>query len=569
VLGEGAFGRVYLALDTELGRQVAIKVPHRDGLTPEFRERFLREARATATIHHANVCPVFDVGTDGDLPYIVMHYVVGTTLASLLDRRHTPLPERHALAIARKLALGMAAAHAKGVVHRDLKPANILYESATREVLITDFGLAILDNESRMTADGAVFGTPAYMSPEQARGRVGEVGPLSDVYALGVILYRMLTGRVPFTGSVFEVMVQHAETPPPRPSALHPGVDPRLDAICLKAMAKNPVDRFPSARALADVLGEHLRTEMRTGSDADLPFASDLAEESRPAAKPKPKALAASPAKKPRRWRRRVLAVLLVLFLAGGAAARWRSDLERLLGLQDEPVAAVPPEQPAPHPAPPPPALEVAPAPHTPAPKKDDHKGPKKKEPAAKIDPAKLLGKWERYVSPASTWVWEFAKEGTSTRLFGPGKPLVGPYSVSGDTLSVGAPAASTYRITRLTDDELDVVSATGTSYEFRRAKSKGPDTAPRIDPMKLHGKWELPGKPVVVWEFARDGKLVWSNSSSTARTYTLKGDRLPCELIVTTGTLSTTYTLTKLTDDELELKPPTGMAMTFKRAKP
>ncbi len=266
LLGEGAFGRVYLGFDPELERPVAIKQPHRLRLTPEFRDRFLREARATATIHHPNVCPVYVVGTDGDLPYIVMHYVAGGTLAGLLDPDGPALPLRPKLTIAWKLAKGLAAAHAQKVTHRDLKPANVLYDKARREVLITDFGLARIGGQARGTLEGAVFGTPAYMSPEQARGQTGVIGPLSDVYSLGVILYEMLTGRVPFTGGVYEVLRHHSETPPHPPSVVRPGTDPRLDALCLRALAKNPADRYPSAKEFADALADYLRT----GEPADV-----------------------------------------------------------------------------------------------------------------------------------------------------------------------------------------------------------------------------------------------------------------------------------------------------------
>lgn len=302
LLGEGAFGRVFLAFDPELERQVAIKVPHRDGLTPAFRERFLREARATATIHHPNVCPVYDVGTEGDLPYIVMHFVVGGTLAGLLERLEEPLPPRHALAIARKLALGMAAAHAQGVIHRDLKPQNVLYDKTTREVLVTDFGLARVTGDSAhssesdgqrekagavfKTVEGSVFGTPAYMSPEQARGRQAEVGPLSDVYALGVILYRMLTGDVPFHGSVYEVMMQHVETAPHPPSAVRRDIDPKLDALCLKAMTKTPSDRYPSAKAFASALADYLRAGEQVGVEPAPLFEVVSDAESAPTASP-------------------------------------------------------------------------------------------------------------------------------------------------------------------------------------------------------------------------------------------------------------------------------------------
>ncbi|QJW93684.1 serine/threonine-protein kinase [Frigoriglobus tundricola] len=300
LIGEGAFGRVFLAFDPQLGRQVAIKVPHRDGLTPAFRDRFLREARATATIHHPNVCPVHDVGTDGDLPYIVMHYVVGGTLAGLIEKLTDPLPIRKAVVIARKLALGMAAAHEQGVIHRDLKLQNVLIDRASREVLITDFGLARLDGQSRVTVDGAVFGTPAYMSPEQARGLQDGVGPLSDVYSLGVILYHLLTGDVPFRGTVFEVLVQHWETSPRPPSALRADVSPELDAICLRAMAKAPADRYPSAKAFARALSEYLRESGSSDAASGDPVAETVTPQSTHATSPVP---AKKPAPTPPRGR--------------------------------------------------------------------------------------------------------------------------------------------------------------------------------------------------------------------------------------------------------------------------
>ncbi|MBN9118547.1 MAG: serine/threonine protein kinase, partial [Planctomycetes bacterium] len=258
LLGEGAFGRVFLAFDAELERQVAIKVPKLEGFTRDMRDRFIREARATAKIHHPNVCPVHEVGTDGDLPFIVMHYQAGTTLAAHLERWKV-LPPLHAVALAQKLALGVAAAHEQGVIHRDLKPQNVLFDPTRQLALITDFGLARIGGQTTATAAGAVFGTPLYMSPEQARGEVETVGPLSDVYSLGVIFYRMLTGDVPFNGSVYEVLVAHHEKQPVAPSVARRGLDPRLDGLCLKALAKRPADRYPSAKAFADALSEYTR----------------------------------------------------------------------------------------------------------------------------------------------------------------------------------------------------------------------------------------------------------------------------------------------------------------------
>jgi phosphate ABC transporter phosphate-binding protein len=266
ILGEGAFGRVYLASDPQLKRLVAIKVPKPDGFTADLRERFVREARAVATVHHPNVCPVYDVGDEGDLPFIVMHYLAGTTLAAFLEGGKA-LPPLHAIALTQKLAQGVAAAHAQGITHRDLKPQNVLFDPARQLVLITDFGLARIDNQTHLTAAGAVFGTPLYMSPEQARGKQDEVGPHSDIYSLGVILYRMLTGEVPFRGDegVFEVLRRHCEEMPAPPSTVRKGLDPRLDQLCLKALAKKPADRYPSARMFADALGEFARTGGSSG----------------------------------------------------------------------------------------------------------------------------------------------------------------------------------------------------------------------------------------------------------------------------------------------------------------
>jgi hypothetical protein len=257
VLGNGTFGRVLLGYDPMVRREVAIKHPFGAGLTPDMLAGFLKEAWATAEIHHANVCPIYEAGTEGNLPYLVMKYVKGGSLADLLKRLDAPMSPRHACAIAQKLALGLAAAHAKKVIHRDLKPANILYDEDTREVLIADFGLVQFADQA---SSGGVKGTAAYMSPEQwSPNKPWPVEARSDIYSLGIILFQLLTGKVPFSGTVYELMFQHCETPPPVPSSLSAEVDPQLDAIVLKAIAKTPAERFASAQAFAAALTEYLR----------------------------------------------------------------------------------------------------------------------------------------------------------------------------------------------------------------------------------------------------------------------------------------------------------------------
>jgi predicted Ser/Thr protein kinase len=258
-LGKGGMGTVYLAEDTQLGRRVALKVPHfaaADG--PEV-QRFYREARAAATIEHPHVCPVYDVGEQDGTPYLTMAFVEGTPLGNLIRGGKT-VSQRQAAGVVRKLALALAEAHERGVVHRDLKPSNVMINQRG-EPVVMDFGLARVAERGdvRLTQEGALLGTPGYMAPEQVRGEVEALGPACDVYSLGVMLYELLAGRLPFEGSLGSVLARVVSEEPAPPSAHRPGIDPALEAICAKAMAKKVADRYPSMRRLAADLHEYLR----------------------------------------------------------------------------------------------------------------------------------------------------------------------------------------------------------------------------------------------------------------------------------------------------------------------
>lgn len=262
VLGEGAFGTVYHAHDPQLDREVALKVPRAGVLeTQEDIDRFLQEARAVADLRHAHVCPIYDFGKIDDEYFIVMAYIAGKPLSSVLVGGRK-IADHKIAAVIRKISFALEAAHKLGVVHRDLKPANIMIDKQGDPVVM-DFGLArrMTGDEAQLTHSGAILGTPAYMPPEQAKGNSNAVGPQSDVYSLGVILYELLCGQRPFSGSVAEVFASILHREPPPPSTHRSNVDPQLEAICLKAIAKQPNDRYASMAALAETLTEYLRVK--------------------------------------------------------------------------------------------------------------------------------------------------------------------------------------------------------------------------------------------------------------------------------------------------------------------
>ncbi|HWQ15159.1 MAG TPA: protein kinase, partial [Roseiflexaceae bacterium] len=247
-IGEGGMARVYRGRDLRLNRRVAIKVLHSHHASDMgFLQRFHHEAQAAANLHHPAIVDVYDVGQDDGVHYIVMEYVEGSDLKSYI--RTGPLPIEEAVAIAAAVAEGLEAAHRLGMVHRDVKPQNIIV-GPDGHVKITDFGIAKSALSTAMTETGVTFGTADYISPEQAQGQPAT--PRSDVYALGVTLFEMLTGRLPFTGdSSIAVAMQHVSAEPPPPRMFNPRITPQLEALVLRALAKRPEDRPASAREFA------------------------------------------------------------------------------------------------------------------------------------------------------------------------------------------------------------------------------------------------------------------------------------------------------------------------------
>jgi beta-lactam-binding protein with PASTA domain/predicted Ser/Thr protein kinase len=253
-IGSGGMADVWLAEDAHLQRQVALKVLHSRYLQDQdFIARFQREAEAAAGLQHPNIVGVYDRGQDDGVNYIAMRYIEGPTLKQLIDRGLTP---EQAVALVRQVLEGARFAHRNGIVHRDLKPQNVIVDEEGKAV-VTDFGIARA-GVSEITQTGSVMGTPQYLSPEQAQGF--EVTGVSDLYSIGVILYEALTGRVPFEGesAVAVAMKQVSETPQ-RPSSITPQVSPALDAVVMRALEKEPGNRFQSADAFIAALDQAMR----------------------------------------------------------------------------------------------------------------------------------------------------------------------------------------------------------------------------------------------------------------------------------------------------------------------
>ncbi len=265
LLGRGAMAEVYRAYNPALKSDVAVKVMNPSMMSSaEGTARFKREAQAAARLSHPNIMRVFDFDIEGDIYYMVMELLDGPTLRELIDAYPEGLPEEMALFIFNQLADAVAYAHSQGVIHRDIKPTNVIM-IGDRAVL-TDFGLARIVDEAQLSATGSSAGTPAYMSPEQASGE--KITHKSDIYALGVLLYEMVTGQVPFKGDTYaSVLLQHIQKPPQMPSELVANLNPVIEAVIMRALAKSPENRYDSASEMAEELKRQL---------SDLPQATTL-----------------------------------------------------------------------------------------------------------------------------------------------------------------------------------------------------------------------------------------------------------------------------------------------------
>jgi tRNA A-37 threonylcarbamoyl transferase component Bud32 len=298
LIGEGAFARTYRARDTRLARVVAVKLLRSHyAADPNFLDRFRREARSAAKVDHPNVVHVYDYGGHDGAYFLVLQYVSGRDLKQVIEES-APLPPADAIRITREILSGLAAIHAAGIIHRDIKPQNVLigWDGVPR---VTDFGIAYEDGQSRLaglTSHGTTLGTPAYMAPEQARGE--PVSAATDLYAVGVVLFEMLTGRLPFEAeNTLAMMVAHIEQTPSPPSSFQSGVPPELDVVVLRALAKAQKDRFASTREMERALVDAL-IHIRDGAESS-PVTERLTRPSRVRAAEPPPADAGATARIP------------------------------------------------------------------------------------------------------------------------------------------------------------------------------------------------------------------------------------------------------------------------------
>ena len=335
-IGTGGMAQVFRGFDTTLDRTVAIKIlAPQFARDPSFVERFRREAQAAARLNHPNIVNVYDTGVDADTNYIVMEHVEGRTLAEYLSGGGR-LAAVKAAEIGEKVAEALTAAHAQGVIHRDIKPANIMVTRDGR-VKVMDFGIArLVAGPDTVEQTAAVLGTAAYLSPEQAQGQ--SVDARSDLYSLGVVLYEMLAGRPPFTGdSAMAVAYKHVQETPLPPSSLNPDVPPSFDAVVMRALAKNPANRYQNAVEFR----EDLRRVI-AGQDVEatplLPAGAGATQ-----VISRPPSTAVLPPTEPDEGNRKVwmgilIGALILLILGGGAYLL----AQNLLGDDPKPLVPVP-----------------------------------------------------------------------------------------------------------------------------------------------------------------------------------------------------------------------------------
>ncbi len=250
-IGKGGMATVYKAYQPSLNRYVAVKIlPAYYAHEPGFAERFTREAQAIAQLDHPNILPVYDFGKQGDISYIVMKYVPAGTLHDRLGQPFSPV---EVVELIEQIAGALDAAHERGILHRDVKPGNILIDDRGW-IYLSDFGVAkMVEGSVQLTGTGVGVGTPTYMSPEQGQGL--PVDARTDVYALGVILFEILTGRVPYEAETpMAVVIKHVTDPIPLPRQMNPNLPETVEQVLLKALAKDPADRFASAGAMAAAL---------------------------------------------------------------------------------------------------------------------------------------------------------------------------------------------------------------------------------------------------------------------------------------------------------------------------
>ena len=357
-IGSGAFAVTYRGRDARLGRPVAIKVLRQAyAINPTSVQRFEREARAAASVAQGNVVDVYDFGRHGDLLYLVMQFVEGEDLKQLIVREGPMLPRR-AAGITLQVLTGLAAIHEAGIIHRDIKPQNVMIgrDGIAR---VADFGIARVAEDVGLTTDGTSIGTVSYMAPEQAQ--VEPLTPATDLYAVGVMLYEMLTGKLPFEApTIVALMLAHIQTPPVPPSIRAPGapITPEIDAVVMRALAKRPEDRFGDATAMARALSAAIEGNAPPEGELTRPLAAVQPDTLRTAVPPSSRGAAAAPRasmrtsapdgpvtrrRAPRRGDRALIAALLLLLVAGGAlggAALWQ-DLNNGNGTEDSRQALV------------------------------------------------------------------------------------------------------------------------------------------------------------------------------------------------------------------------------------